>query len=88
MTMTPKQTDWTKVARGTPLLFRRDRNTEYEEGTWLRCVPRMGKSVPAFSWSLMCELGEIYRGTGDKVIETGECHIKPFWVKLKTESGE
>jgi hypothetical protein len=80
-----KPTDWCEVKVGTPVLFRRSKEAEYEAGTWVGGNAYRGAAEGAFGWAVAAVSGGLSRGIGSRVAENGEWHIDPFWCKLKTD---
>ena len=79
-----KPTDWKTVKEGTPVLFRRTKDSEYESGTWFGGLASLGANAGAFCWYVAAVSGSSARDAGARVAENGEWHIDPFWCKLKT----
>jgi hypothetical protein len=79
---TIKQTDWRNVKEGTPVLFRRDKDSEYEQGTWIGGPTHLGALSGAFYWYLADVSGDLYGYTSARVADNDEWHIDPFWCKL------
>ncbi len=77
-----KQTNWKNVAKGTPVLFRRSKDSEYEQGTWVGGDANVGAPAGAFCWSLDYVSGDLSRRIGASITDKGEWHIDPFWCKL------
>jgi hypothetical protein len=76
-----KQTDWRNVKEGTPVLFRRIKDSEYEAGTWIGgCA--YGALSGAFCWYLDTVSGSLARDIGASISDNGEWHIDPHYCKL------
>jgi hypothetical protein len=82
-----KPTDWRYVDQGTPVLFRRTKESDYEQNVWFGGYSYFGPKPASFCWSV----GSVAQGfeftAGAAITEKGEWHIDPFWCKLKTEQG-
>lgn len=79
------KTNWKTIKSGTPVLFRLNKDSEYERGTWFGGVASYGVLAGAFYWVLYGDSGYLDRDFGATVAENGEWHIDPFWCKLAEE---
>ena len=94
-----KQTNWKNVAEGTPVLFRRSKEADYEAGTWAGGAASNGAgaggaagdgaSAGAFYWYVYYVSGYLVRSVGTYTTYDGEWRIDRFWCKLaKPETKE
>jgi hypothetical protein len=77
-----KPIDWRNIKEGTPVLFRRTKDSEYEAGTWTGCSANAGALSGTFCGYLTAVSGNLVRQIGASITATGEWHVDPFWCKL------
>jgi hypothetical protein len=83
-----KPTNWKNVKKGTPVLFRRTKDSEYEAGTWTGSGA-VSTLSGAFCWYLDNVSGALCRAVGTYTTYDGEWRIDRFWCKLaKPETKE
>jgi hypothetical protein len=76
-----KSTDWRKVKKGTKVLFRRTKESYYEEATF-GGLANTGAYAGAFCWRVGDASGNLLRFIGASITETCEWHIDPHYCKL------
>jgi hypothetical protein len=72
--------DWKKVKEGTPVLFRRSKEDDYEAGTRAGGYAYRGATAGAFGWAMAA--GRVPKAIGARVAENDEWHIDPYYCKL------
>ena len=82
-------TNWANVKPGTPVLFRRTENSDYQAGEWYKCGDEYCQDNEQFWWAVSYDgiKGYFSSPEGATFVPISgdlprEWHIDPFWCKL------